>query len=76
MEYFIGERIGISIEQNRVEKYAHTYMVKWFSTKMQRSSSLEMIVFSMFDAKTIEHKHRKNRKRNNKFSPIPVQYEN
>ena len=28
-----------------------------------------MIVFSMFDAKTIEHQYRKNRKRNNKFSP-------
>ena len=35
-----------------------------------------MIVFSMFDAKTIVHQYRKNRKRNNKFSPIPVQYEN
>lgn len=59
MEYFIGERIGISVEQNRVEKYTHPSMVNWFSTKMQRSSSLEMIVFSMFDAKTIEHKYRK-----------------
>lgn len=26
-----------------------------------------MIVFSMFDAKTIEHQYRKNRKRNNNF---------